>query len=109
MKMLKVPSVTMNGGRLSRVTSVPLMAPATAPARIPSSNAKIPGMPFVHGEVGHQQRRKDRDGPDRQVDAGGQDDQRLTDGQRGDHRDLLQDDADRLRLDEPRIDDRETR
>ena len=44
---------------------------------------------------------------DRQVDAGGQDDQGLTDGQGGDHRGLLQDDGDRRGLSEPRVDDGE--
>ena len=51
MKMLKVPSVTMNGGSLSRVTNAPLMAPATAPARMPSARAKIPGIPFFTAKL----------------------------------------------------------
>ena len=36
----------MNGGRLSRVTSVPLIAPASSPAATPISRARKPGTPL---------------------------------------------------------------
>ena len=44
-KMLSVPSVTMNGGSLSRVTSRPLIAPIARPHRKPTISARAPGSP----------------------------------------------------------------
>ena len=45
-KMLSVPRVTMNGGRLSRVTRTPLRNPAAVPTAMPISRARKPGTPF---------------------------------------------------------------
>ena len=42
-KMLSVPSVTMNGGSLIRVTRKPLTAPIAVPQAKPSSSASEPG------------------------------------------------------------------
>ena len=82
-KMLRVPSVTMNGGSLTRVTSAPLRKPGSAPTTAtPTSSASGPGTPCVGGELGHDDVREQHDGADRQVDAGGEDDERLADGQR---------------------------
>ena len=36
----------MNGGRLSRVTKMPLRNPAAVPKAMPISSAKNPGTPF---------------------------------------------------------------
>ncbi len=44
--MLSVPRVTMNGGRLSRVTKMPLRNPAAVPMAMPISRARKPGTPF---------------------------------------------------------------
>ena len=41
------PKVTMNGGRLSRVTKVPLRNPAKTPQAIPISRASTPGTPLL--------------------------------------------------------------
>ena len=43
------------------------------------------------------------DGPDREVDSGGEDDQRLADRKSGDDRRLLDDDRERAGLGEPRV------
>ena len=44
-KMFSVPSVTMNGGSLTRVTSRPLSIPHASPTVKPRSNASKPGTP----------------------------------------------------------------
>ena len=46
MKMLSVPSVTMNGGSRSRVTSAPLSRPHAVPTPKPMSSASRPGTPW---------------------------------------------------------------
>jgi hypothetical protein len=43
--MLSVPSVTMNGGRLIRVTKNPFKAPPAVPIRMPIRIASGPGTP----------------------------------------------------------------
>ena len=45
-KIESVPSVTMNGGSFSRVTSRPLTAPAAVPTMMPIRIASGPGMPL---------------------------------------------------------------
>ena len=45
--MLSVPSVTMNGGRFSRVTSRPLRNPQAVPTAMPMSRARPPGTPLL--------------------------------------------------------------
>ena len=44
-KMLQVPSVTMKGGSLSRVTMRPLRKPQARPTSSPSGKAMITGTP----------------------------------------------------------------
>ncbi len=44
--MFSVPSVTMNGGSRSRVTSRPLNAPAARPTTSPAASAAGAGRPF---------------------------------------------------------------
>jgi hypothetical protein len=44
-KMVRVPSVTMNGGSLIRVTRNPLRAPIAVPQANPSTSASTPGIP----------------------------------------------------------------
>src|SRR5215813_9677325 len=44
-KMLQLPSVTMNGGNLSRVTSSPLIDPQTTPTTNPAMKAIGSGSP----------------------------------------------------------------
>ena len=44
-KMFSVPSVTMNGGSRSRVTSMPLSRPQAVPTTKPISSASRPGTP----------------------------------------------------------------
>ena len=99
-KMFSVPSVTMNGGSLSRVTSSPLSRPQAVPTTNPSSRASRPGSPWSAAELGHHDRRQHHDRADREVDAGGEDDERLGDAQRADHHDLLQDQRDVARRQE---------
>ena len=108
MKMLSVPKVTMNGGRLSRVTSSAVDGTRqAAPTAMPISSAKTPGTPFLAARLAMTNDGQDGDRANRQVDAGGQDDQRLPDRESRDHRHLLQDDADGVGRDETRVDDRE--
>ena len=94
-KMLNVPRVTMNGGSFSRVTSSAVDQTAQGAEPDPEQQREAAGHAVVGGEIRHDQHRQDADRTDREVDAGGQDDQGLTDGQGGDHRRLLQDDRDR--------------
>ena len=103
--MLSVPRVTMNGGSFTRVTSTPLSVPARAATTIPIASAATPGTPWSDGDLGHHHRRQDGDGPDRQVDAGGEDDDRLADGEGGDHRRLLQQQRDRRLGEEAGVDE----
>ena len=53
MKMLSVPSVTMNGGRLSRVTRAPLRHPASSADRDADQQGEDAGHAVVRREVGH--------------------------------------------------------
>ena len=46
-KMVSVPSVTMNGGSLIRVTRKPLIAPIAVPQAKPRISARTPGMPAL--------------------------------------------------------------
>ena len=78
-KMLQVPSVTMKGGRRSRVTRKPLMAPQITPTSRPDAEGDRQRQAELHGELSHHDRRKNHDGADRQVDAGRQDDEGLGD------------------------------
>ena len=72
----------MNGGRLSRVTRRPLRNPAaTAERRCRSGWRGTPGTPWSAARVAMTIIARMRDGADRQVDAGGEDDQGLADRQ----------------------------
>ena len=57
-KMLSVPSVTMNGGSFSRVTSSPFSKPQAVRQAMPISRARSRGR-LVRGEIGHHQHRED--------------------------------------------------
>ena len=57
MKMLSVPSVTMNGGRFSRVTSAPLMDPASGADRNADQQRQDARHAVVGREVGHHEHR----------------------------------------------------
>ncbi len=50
-KIDSVPSVTMNGGRLTRVTSKPLSSPAPTARATPMRIARNPGTPFSAARV----------------------------------------------------------
>ena len=106
-KMLSVPSVTMNGGSLSRVTSKPLRAPIAVPQTQPDQQRQHAGHAQLGREVGHQDRGEHRDRAGGQVDAGGQDDQGLAQRQGGDHGDLGDHQAEVRGRQEPAGDDRE--
>ena len=88
----------MNGGRPTRVTSTPLRHPASHASAMPMSSASSPGTPFVGGERRHDHHRQDGDRADRQVDAGGEDDEGLADAERADDGDLLDQQRERVRL-----------
>ena len=60
-KMLSVPSVTMNGGSLSRVTSRPLIAPIASAAQEADEQREAAGQPCLRGQVGHDDRGEDGD------------------------------------------------
>ena len=80
--MLQVPSVTMNGGSRSTVTSTPLTQPQATPARRPSGKASSTGTPLTTASRPITTERQHHDRADREVDAGGEDDQRLRDAER---------------------------
>ena len=81
-KMLQVPSVTMNGGSRSRVTRTPLTKPQSEAGEEAEREGDVdrhavdrpPSWPMTI-------ERQDHDGADREVDAGGEDDQRLRDAE----------------------------
>ena len=98
----------MNGGSLSRVTSRPLIAPIAVPQQRSRAAARAPpGSPAFGGQVGHQDRGEDGDRAGRQVDAGGQDDQRLAQREHRDDGDLGQHQAEVGGREEPAAEDRE--
>ena len=92
-KMLSVPSVTMNGGRFSRVTRTPLSKPIAVPQHEADEQRERAGQPGVRRELRHEDRGEDGDRARRQVDAGGEDDERLAEREDGDHCHLLQHEA----------------
>ena len=96
-KIEKVPRVTMNGGRFSRVTSAPLSSPVSSPTAMPISSAIGPGTPWSSLSFTITRRRQHHRHADGQVDAGGQDDHGLPHGECGDDRDLLHEQGERLR------------
>ena len=88
--MLSVPSVTMNGGICSRVTSAPFRKPQATPHSKPERKGDDSGNAVDDGEPAHHHRRDHHDHADREIDAGGQDDQRLRDAENADDRHLRQ-------------------
>ena len=104
--MLQVPSVTMKGGSLRRVTSAPLTRPQAMPVRSPSGKEISTRNAADDGESSHHDRGKHHDGADREVDAGGEDDQRLGDAEHADDRHLLQDQREIERVEEAAADQR---
>ena len=105
--MLNVPNVTMNGGRFNRVTKMPFRKPAAVPKAMPISSAKIPGTPFSAASLAITNMDKIEIAPTARSMPAVNTIKRLTDGQRRDHRRLLQNEGDRARLGESRIDDGE--
>ena len=107
MKMFSVPRVTMNGGSRNLVTRNPFRAPAASPTTRPASSAMGAGSSVVDGELGHDHGRKDHDGPDGKVDACGEDDEGLGDGQGADDGDLLGNQGEVFNPQEPVIEEAE--
>ena len=98
--MLNVPSVTMNGGSLTRVTSRPLSRPNSVVTPMPHEDGQRRGQAEVGRDLGHHDAAQRHDHAARQVDAGGQDDQRLADGDHADDHHLLQDQREVLAAEE---------
>ena len=103
--MLHVPRVTMKGGSLSRVTRRPLTAAAADAGQKADRECQFDRHAVHHREAAHDDRRQHHDRADREVDAGGEDDQRLGDAEHGDDRHLLQDQRQVERREEPAADD----
>ena len=99
--MLSVPSVTMKAGSRTCVTSPPFSMPKPMQVRMPIRIAGIAGHAARHGKLGHHDLPERHDGPDRQVDSGGQDHERLTDREHADDHRLLQHEREVLGLQEP--------
>ena len=85
----------------------PLSSPQQGADGKPMSRARKPGTPLFAARLAMTSMDRMHDGADGQVDAGGEDDQGLTDRQGGDDGDLLEDERDVAGLREPRVDDRE--
>ena len=81
----------MNGGSLMRATRKPLMKPISAPVGEAAEDRDRRRDAVAEGELAHHHRREHHDRADREVDAGGQDDERLRGADDADDRDLLQD------------------
>ena len=90
-QMLNVPSVTMNGGRLRPTTRPPLTKPTIMQVAMPSRIESTGGTPESTASLVITIEPEGHRGAAGQVDAGGEDDQRLADGQRADHHHLLDD------------------
>ena len=88
--MQSVPSVTMKGGIVSRVTSAPLSQPKNAPHSRPSGKATIDRQAVDDAEPAHHDRGNDHDDADRKIDAGGENDERLADAENARHHHLGQ-------------------
>ena len=88
--MLSVPSVTMNAGNPTSVTRPPFSTPKATQVRIPSAIARSGDMPFVDGELRHDDLSERHHGSDREVDPGRQDHERLADREHADDHHLLQ-------------------
>ena len=88
-KTLSMPSVTMNGGSLIRVTRSPLTTWRSDRDRRADQQREHPRHVLLVGQLRHDQRGQHHDRADRQVDAGGQDDQGLPGRERADDGDLL--------------------
>ena len=99
--MLNVPSVTMNGGSRSHVTSAPLTKPKAAQASDPEQDRQHGRHVVVDRHLRHDDRPEGHHRAARQVDARGEDDERLADGQRADHHHLLEDQREVRRRQEP--------
>ena len=107
-KIPRVPSVPMNGGRLARVTRMPLTSPVRPRRQCPPGARPAPAAP-TPSQVRHDQLGEDHGRADRQVDAGGEDDHRLAQGQRADDRNLLEHDRQVDGNQEPVVDEAEDR
>ena len=108
--MLSVPSVTMNAGSRTSVTSAAVQRPRRpTQVRMPSAIASSGGMPFVDRELGHDDLSERHHRPDREVDPGRQDHQRLADREHADDHHLLQHEREVLGVQEAVGLDREER
>ena len=97
----------MNGGSRNLVTRKPFSAPAASPTTRPASRASRRGHSVVDGELGHDHGGQDHDGADGKVDAGGEDDEGLGDGQGADDGDLLGNQGEVFNPQEPVIEEAE--
>ena len=100
----------MNGGSPTRVTSTPLNRACRGAHDETEEEGQPTGDPGVERGLGHHHRGEDHDGAAGQVDAGGEDDEGLADGEVPDHRDLLDDQRQVVRrgevaVEEPEDDD----
>ncbi len=103
--MLQVPSVTMNGGSRRWVTSTPLTSRRRCADEEADGKASGAGTPAPTASLPMTTERQHHDRADREVDAGGQDDQRLGDAENADDRDLLQDQREVEGIEEALADD----
>ena len=94
-KICQVPSVTMKGGSFMREISRPLIRPQSAPTAMPQSDGERRRQAIAEGELTHDDGGQHQDRADREIDAGGQDDQRLRGADDADDGDLLEDEGQR--------------
>ena len=85
----------MKGGSFMLATSQPLMKPHRAPQARPQRMEMGTGNPIAESELPHDDGGEHHDGADRQVDAGGENDQRLGRTNDADDGNLLQDEGQR--------------
>ena len=103
--MLSVPSVTMNGGSFSRVTSRPLRSPVARPTTQAEQQARArPGTWFVDAVCAITSPARVVAAPTERSMPRGEDDQRLGDADGSDHGDLLGDQRQVAGVEEPRVD-----
>ena len=100
--MFSVPSVTMNAGSRTTVDQTAVQhAEADARERCRAAIAGTAGTPLATAQLGHHDLAERHHRAARQVDARGQDHERLADRQHADDHHLLEDQRQVLRLQEP--------
>jgi hypothetical protein len=90
----------MKGGSLMRVTSSPLSRPKGGGGANAAQDGQRRGQAQVGRQLGHHDAAQRHDHAAAQVDAGGEDDQRLADGDDAHHHHLLQDEREVLAAEE---------